>query len=205
MAGKRKISKSEEHFGRKSKRTKVDKTNRADVVTTVFDNPGFSHVAQEIFSNLEHNEQLKCRLVCKSWKTHLDQPVFWIKKLNNLGQSKKLFNSWTALLPRIEKGSFLEQETINCLRKSHKHNHVIMYHEGIDLIHIVAMFGSIKLMKLIESYIDHDSKTDKGWTPIHIAAINGQIDIVKYFASKVENLNAPIHDGRTTIHLAARY
>ena len=206
MAGKRKRPNTEEHFGgKRNKRAKNDKTKLTDNLTTVFDNPGFSHVAQKIFSNLDHNEQLKCRLVCKSWKTHLDldQPFFWIKKLNKKGQSKKLRNSWNTLLQRIEKGSLLEKELIQCLKQSYKNYHLITQTglEGIDAIHVVAMFGCINLMKTFTDDQNH-SKTDNGWTPIHMGANNGRIAIVKYLTSKVENLNVLTHDGWTAIRLA---
>ena len=62
--------------------------------------------------------QLEFRLVCKSLKAHVDQPLFWIQKLDiNRGQSKKVHDAWIDLMQRIEEGSFLEQELVECLMK----------------------------------------------------------------------------------------
>ena len=43
---------------------------------------------------------------------------------------------------------------------------------------------------------------DNGYSLIHLAAWYGHIDIFKFIASKVENLNLPGPDGRTALQLA---
>ena len=43
---------------------------------------GIPSIGQKIFQALPFNEDLQnCRLVCQSWKTLLEDPMFWLKKL----------------------------------------------------------------------------------------------------------------------------
>ena len=39
--------------------------------------------------------------------------------------------------------------------------------------------------------------------PIHLASLGGHVDIVKFLASKVENLNAQLPNGKTPWKIAA--
>ena len=84
---------------------------------TLINNPGFSHITSRIFGHLDHKLQLQCRLVGKSWNKHVDQPLFWLKKLEKKGQSKELSNAWCELIQRIEEGSFLDEKLRECLMK----------------------------------------------------------------------------------------
>ena len=82
----------------------------------VMSNPGFSQIAQNIIWCLDHKSQLNCRMVDQTWKAQVDQPYFWIKKLDyKKGQSKVLSKAWIDLAGKFEKGSFLEQELRKCL------------------------------------------------------------------------------------------
>ena len=80
-------------------------------------NPGFSNINQSILSYLDHQSQMSFRSVCQSWKEQVDQPYFWIEKLDSKGQSKNLRNSWIDLVGRIQKGSDLEKEVMECFMK----------------------------------------------------------------------------------------
>ena len=71
----------------------------------VMSNPGFSHIAQNVIWRLDQKSQLNCRMVDQSWKAQVDQPYFWIKKLDcEKGQSKDLTEAWIDLAGKIEKG-----------------------------------------------------------------------------------------------------
>ena len=45
-----------------------------------------------------------------SWK-FIDKPRFWIKKLEQKGQSKNLHDEWIGLVQRIEPDSEIEKES----------------------------------------------------------------------------------------------
>ena len=50
----------------------------------LFENPGFSHIAENIFLFLDHESLLSCQKVCKSWAINLDS-IFWFKKCAQKG------------------------------------------------------------------------------------------------------------------------
>ena len=49
---------------------------------------GIQHIGEKVFSFLSAEDLLKCRLVCESWKIIVENPVFWLHKLENIGQPK---------------------------------------------------------------------------------------------------------------------
>ena len=175
---------------------------------TLINNPGFSHITSRIFGHLDHKSQLQCRLVGKSWKNHVDQPLFWLKKLEKKGQSKELSKAWCEFIQKIEEGSFLDEKLRECLMKWYDQCHKWSGSEldGITPIYIASRLGCFDIVELFASYTDNPNiaKTD-GLTPIHIAAGWGHTEIVKFLASKVENPNDPTPDGWTPIQSAARF
>ena len=68
-------------------------------------NPGLLHISEKIFKVLEQKCLLDCRMVNKSWKEVLDQPIFWLKKLNSNNNvvSKDKFRYWKILAGEIDK------------------------------------------------------------------------------------------------------
>ena len=141
-------------------------------INDVMDNPGFSQITLKILYLLDHNSLLACRLVCKSWKKQLNNPYLWIKKLHQNGQTIDLQNSWLDLLQRIEKDSSLELEIIKCLMK---------FHQEINFWRPNALQGIL---------------------PIHIATVEGCLEVVMFIVSYSEEPNPPKEDGWTPINLA---
>ena len=84
---------------------------------TIIGNPGFQCINEKILFFLDHKSQMAFRQVCQSWKEQVDQPFFWIKKINLKSHPKELGNMWIDLVGRIQKGSNLEKEVIECLMK----------------------------------------------------------------------------------------
>ena len=74
-------------------------------LTILMTNPGYSQIARNILLRLDHNSQLRCRLVSQSWKGHIDQPLFWILKCDRKGQTKQLHEAWVDMFQDIEMGS----------------------------------------------------------------------------------------------------
>ena len=172
-------------------------------------NPGFSHIAQNIIWRLDHKSQLNCRMVDQTWKAQVDQPYFWIKKLDcEKGQSKDLSEAWIDLAGKIEKGSYLEQELRKCLMRFFL-NYSITKKSALNRmmpIHVAARNEeSVEILKFIASFTDdcNPPKSD-GWTPLHLAAHFGHIENVKFLATKIGNPNPPLPSDWTPMHLAAR-
>ena len=127
MAGKRKKSCNKPSQNKKVAKKEEAKISRPQSICILFTNPGYSHMAQKIFGYLDHKSQLLSRLVCQSWKAQIDQPHFWIKKCDQLGQ--EFFKSWKAqnripiseswidVANGLEKGSVAERGLVKLLMK----------------------------------------------------------------------------------------
>ena len=173
-------------------------------------NSGFFQITTKILHTLDDKTQLECRLVCKYLKALVDQPLLWIQKLDiKRGQSKEVHDAWIDLMQRIEEGSFLEQELVECLMKWYGIGKSPAWPKsslnGITILHISAVCGVKSIVEIIASYIKDPNPTkENGITPIHSASQHGHIDIVIFLASKVDNLNEVIcGTGATPIYAAS--
>ena len=107
MAGKLKKS-SSKHRGSKKTKKEVP-PNPLDIL---FNNPGYSHIAQKTFLCLDHQSWLSSRLVCHSWKAHMDPLNFWIRKCDQVGCFKRqrdIRDAYVIVAKAFEKGSEQEQ------------------------------------------------------------------------------------------------
>ena len=52
-------------------------------------NPGFQHLAENIFCNLELEDLKLCGLINQSCKQILDNPMFWLKKFRSLSEENE--------------------------------------------------------------------------------------------------------------------
>ena len=102
------------------KKMKIFNALSNSMISSFVNNPGYSHIFQKILLLLSHNEQLRCRFVGKSWKKFIDKPRFWIKKLEQKGQSKDLHDEWIDLVRRIEKDSEMKKKSENSIDKFNK-------------------------------------------------------------------------------------
>ena len=173
-------------------------------------NSGFFQITTKILHTLDDKTQLECRLVCKSLKALVNKPLLWIQKLDiKRGQSKEVHDAWIDLMQRIEEGSFLEQELVECLMKWYGIGKSPAWPKsslnGITILHISAVCGVKSIVEIIASYIKDPNPTkENGITPIHSASQHGHIDIVIFLASKVDNLNEVIcGTGATPIYTAS--
>ena len=90
---------------------KMEETN------SIIGNPAFPLINENILFCLDPKSQMTFRQVCQSWKKEVDQPLFWIKKLNLNSYLKGLGNVWMDLVGKIQKGTDLEKEVTECLMK----------------------------------------------------------------------------------------
>ena len=75
---------------------------------SLINNPGFDNITKKIFLLLDPETLLTCRLVCKSFKTKVEDPYCWIKRCSQLGQPKSLTDLWT------ERYKDIKVEAKNC-------------------------------------------------------------------------------------------
>ena len=52
----------------------------------------------DIFSHLDSKSFANCRLVNQAWKEILDNPTFWLNKLNANGQPKSVSEAWLSMI-----------------------------------------------------------------------------------------------------------
>ena len=185
-----------------AKKMEIFKAISNSMISSFVDNPGYYHITQKILLLLSHNEQLKCRFVGKSWKKFIDKPRFWIKKLEQKGQTKDLHDEWMDLVQRIEQDSEMKKNSENdsemekhvttCLKAWHKGIHHWKKESlaGMLPIHIASGSGNNKLFRFIAAYVENPNpKKCDGFTPLHLAAEFGNTKIIKFLVSQIENIN----------------
>ena len=201
----------------------------------VIGNPAFPHISQKILQLLNTNSQITFRLVCQSWKLQVDQPFFWIKKLDC---TKIAYNAWIDFLGRIDETSKLNEEVTNSLMEyvlklnnspeeaipiyvaivterimvakffaSYTDNFDNLNFDVAYLLNIAASKGNIEMFELVASRVKNPNKPDPlGITPLQHAASNGYTEIFKFLAPQVENPNEPnLGELQTPLQLAAHY
>jgi len=78
---------------------------------------------------------------------------------------------------------------------------------GMTALHLTAAGNKLQcLLLLINIRADKDARDNAGWTPLHHAANNGHLDIVKELLKEPGTLrNIPDNNGFTPLHLACKY
>ena len=204
-------------------------------VNNVIGNPAFPHISQKILQLLNTKSQIAFRLVCQSWKLQVDQPFFWIKKLDC---TKIVYDAWIDFLGRIDETSKLNEEVTNSLMEyvlklnnspeeaipiyvaivterimvakffaSYTDNFDNLNFDVAYLLNIAASKGNIEMFELVASRVKNPNKPDPlGITPLQHAASNGYTEIFKFLAPQVENPNEPnLGELQTPLQLAAHY
>ena len=99
----------------------------------ITDNPGFLHIAETIFLQIDSQKLESCQEVNESWKKILEDPSFWLKKCfqSGLVQSEKKA-AWTNAI-QILKNSNLEMELL-CLLKEFFHWNAFGYTATLGIL-----------------------------------------------------------------------
>ena len=58
----------------------------------------FQNIREKILNFLPTEDILNCRLVNQAWKEILDNPTFWLNKLNANGQPKSVSEAWLSMI-----------------------------------------------------------------------------------------------------------
>ena len=136
-----------------------------------FENPGLSHIGREIFRSLDFKSQASFRLVCKSWKNHVDNLASKIsfKDLEQLLEkftkarsvSRHDKEEWKKFFVSI----FKETKSIPFIKSYLKHvfsreSQIKYVNDKTPLLEFVN-YGNIKMVKF-NNYLDKVYKDHKG-------------------------------------------
>ena len=77
-----------------SKKPRMEPEIIKNSLENFLNNPGLQHLAENIFSYLNHKDLDACQLVNRSSKSILGNPKFWLRKFVQRGMSKKNQNDW---------------------------------------------------------------------------------------------------------------
>ena len=80
----------------------------------IMNNPKLEHIGQNIFMKLDNQSLLHCRYVSQSWRTFLDNPRFWLKRIQNY-LTKEHFTEWDLLIQKMDHDWKMKQTITLCL------------------------------------------------------------------------------------------
>jgi len=198
----------------------------------ILNNPGLRHIAENIFQNLNFEDLETCRLINRSSKQLLENPLFWLGKHIRRGLSKKNHVDWLKAIQmtndtELEKVVFLylKKSTknqrvadLNCyidddfltnsaeMIKNHlnsKNSNTLEY--GRTPIHWAVLRRNTEMVKILAPLAKNPNLNEFGETLICQAVIVGDIEIVKILAPLIEDPNVQDEDGETPINMAASY
>ena len=125
------------------------------------------NIGENVFKILDNQELLKCRIVCKTWKSILDEPIIWLSRLKSAGHSQEAHDQWLDLI----------QKSIET--KKPKHN--------------LTLCLMLKLFKAPNPSLEVVwRKVFLNFPPIFIAAKHGQLEVVKLIHQFDKDCNRPI-------------
>ena len=199
----------------------------------VINNPGFQHLVEYIFLNLNIEDLKKCQLINQAAKNFLDNPILW-KKLFQRG-CPSINVETRRELSYVRKHLMKNQKdwitAIELEMNSDKGTNIVKYLKWIlkkgDIFDLPCYTSSAvqkdfrrniktsvqqswpwnrqtEIIKTLSSLIDNPNAHDQtGRTPIYWVAWKGNTEIVKILAPLTDNPNAPNTAGETPIHNAA--
>ena len=136
-------------------------------------------IAQNITNLLDIESLQYCRLVSSSMKNVVDNPRFWLQKLDKKGLDKQHLTQWRKLVDLVEDTDLMGNVT-KCLMKMYQH-----FSEWAQApIHIASKAGDLDLVQMILEQIDDSMKPNKfGNGPIKLAAYRGFLEVVRMLMS----------------------
>ncbi|EFO20957.2 hypothetical protein LOAG_07532 [Loa loa] len=121
--------------------------------------------------------------------------IRWLEN-GNVQQLEKIFFDG--------RGYLLADKTSNDIAMSQFLKELFKYQNKIDMTHKAAEEGDIgQLIALIDVEKFSVARDRYGMTPLHIAVLHGQTNVVRYLLAKYPScVNATNHTGRTALHYA---
>ena len=175
------------------------------------------HIGEKMFGNLTIEDLFHCQLVCKAWNLVLTNPMFWLKKLKNLGQSKEITQKWMELIQRSNELQVHKEAISKCLKAIFVSINTRNKTFQLDKppIPIAIQFGVVEVLELLaevnEDFNQQILETivglqlDQRKPPLHYVIQDknhkNKLEILKFLAFKC-NPNLKDCHQRTALHLA---
>ena len=142
--------------------------------------PGLRGISEDIFKLLDKKSLMDCRLVNSSWKNVLEQPMFWLKKMNLEKASMNFQRSWKKLAQQLEDGHPKKEFVLTLIKISKRTK------QNLPLKIVKKLLFSIKYRDLVKFLLEHENPNSTvdlerfgHATPIHFATYLGFTEIVK--------------------------
>ena len=151
---------------------------------TFFTNPGFQHLGQNILRHLSKEKLLSLSVVNHTCKKFVENPRFWLKKLNYKKSGLvELHEAWSTLIQKVEEENpNLEQNVAKILIKL-----VDNFPDRSEHFppKVLCLFGELVLVEFIIKYniIECLKINSCGCNLAHYAAIYDNIEIIKILST----------------------
>ena len=187
----------------------------------------FPHLSENIFGQLNSEFLGKSKEVCRSWYDYLDGQKFLKNRADKVKGVIETIEKMRA--PKV----YLQKKHLLIWKKTKKSIIDDARNGNFDLVHakilknidsmyakaiwdtlawavrhpafIAVYFRHFEVLKYIVDNLENKNpiSDDDGFSLLHMAAINGQLDTVKYIISKGVDINPKDSCGHTPLHMAA--
>ena len=161
----------------------------------------FPHIAEKILNFIDVKDLQDLRSVCRSWKKIIENPVFWLKRLKNIGQPADITEKWQMILSKAKESEISHEKVSQALVTRYcslsDEDDFLANHFWKDLPIITALkCGSLEIVELLTNKMDfnvdqeliHHTIDDypNSDLPIFIAMRYGNSEIVNFILSKMK-------------------
>jgi len=164
------------------------------------------HLKENIFNELDDASIEECRLVCKSWRSYLDQNkhvrIRLIRK--SVDCFEQVEESWKEVFKKSNSDTI--EQLFGAVKDLYGVKPKNQYcHLGLTPLHVVAIVGDVNIFKTVmEKTGDIQLKNGRdSRTPYHFAAEIGHFGICKFMVDNYKIKNPKSSSGFTPLHAAA--
>ena len=152
---------------------------------------GFEPILENIFKHLDSATLMSCLSVCKYWNQVVQNPSFLLMWSKLAKMPENILQQWKKLAMKLQDKVDLTYDFSKCLlwvTKVHAENGFLFPETAASAL------GLVRLLEFITSYtyIDFSGEANNGSTPLHYAAQFGQLEALKFLASKTKTLSLRI-------------
>ena len=143
----------------------------------------FPVLAQDVFKQLDDKSLANYREVNKIWCNFLDnKSFFWRRRIQKYSKNQTQFqDAWRIVTKKVSIEKL--RELAIAIEKFYK-----IYPREIDEqqspLQIVAAVGNVSICENIAHLENKNPADNEGLTPLHFAASNGHMNIIKYIEAK---------------------